>query len=139
MVLKLRELFDSAVDELPFECELTAEEFDAYGFELAAPISLRGLAVNRARVVTLKMRAEFTAKLVCDRCLDEFERDFAYDFEHTLVRELAGNDDEDYVVCPNDLLDVSQLAAADIKLELPTKILCSEDCEGFGELSFGEC
>ena len=135
MVLKLRELFDGAVNELPFEGEITADEFNAYGFGLKAPIVIRGQAVNRAGIVTLKLHAQFTALLVCDRCLDEFERELSYDFEHILVRELAGDDDEEFVVCRGDKLDVTELAAADIRLELPTKILCREDCEGLGWVS----
>lgn len=51
------------------------------------------------------------------------------DFSHILVRSTSIDSDE-YVVCPNDTLDVNELAIQDLLLTLPTKTLCREDCKG---------
>ena len=51
-------------------------------------------------------------------------------FEHILVHELAGEDEEEFIVCGDYTLDLDELVAMDILLELPTRILCREDCKG---------
>ena len=51
-------------------------------------------------------------------------------FEHILVHELAGEDEEEFIVCGDYTLDLDELVAMDILLELPTRFLCREDCKG---------
>ena len=50
-----------------------------------------------------------------------------FDFEHTVVRSLNGDNDE-YVVTESDKLDMDELALTDCLLQLPSKMLCKEDC-----------
>ena len=64
-------------------------------------------------------------------------------FEHILVQKL-NTDNDDYLVCADSVLDLEELARTDILLELPTKVLCSEDCKGLcsqcgKNLNEGEC
>ena len=42
----------------------------------------------------------------------------------------AGKDEEEFIVCADDTLDLAPLVTEDILLELPTRILCREDCKG---------
>ena len=53
-------------------------------------------------------------------------------FFHVLVRELSDeeNDDGEFVVVPDEMLDVDQLVTEDILLDLPSKFLCSPNCKG---------
>jgi uncharacterized protein len=84
--------------------------------------------------------------------LEAFEREYAYDFSHTLTRVLANGEDgydgygeyDDYVVCPDNTLDMNELAISDLLLSLPSKILCKEDCAGLcmkcgANLNYGAC
>ena len=65
------------------------------------------------------------------RCFETTTRHFAPTFTHTLVRELSGDgDDEDYVVVPEERLDLDQLLTEDILLDMPSKFLCRPDCKG---------
>ena len=72
--------------------------------------------MNRAGVVTLDVGVDFTLDLTCDRCLKEFKREFVYDFTHTLVRELHG-DNDDYVVCENNVLELEDVDENKIRWE----------------------
>lgn len=146
MKLMLKEIFETASSRRDFECELY--EIDAHlpvGFALRSPLSLRGNVYNRAGVVTLDYSISALMTLTCDRCLLEFENVFEYDFSHILVTELNGDADEDeYVVCKNTVLELDELAISDLLLQLPSKILCREDCRGLcskcgHNLNDGDC
>jgi len=47
-------------------------------------------------------------------------------------------------VCENNILDMNDLAISDLLLQLPTKILCRDDCKGLcfvcgQDLNEGSC
>lgn len=150
MKIHLKELFDIEGDSKEIDCLIKPEEIknelgEYSSYDFTVPIRLNGRVFNRAGIVTLDYEAGFTLALVCDRCLKEFEREFDYDFHHTLVRGLQNEDlSDEYVVCEDNVLDLNELAMADIILQLPTKILCKEDCKGLcfrcgQDLNEGSC
>lgn len=144
MKVQLKELFElvGQVKDIDYSIELSElEEYDSYNF--ATPVRICGKAENRAGVVTLRYSAEFTLNQVCDRCLKEFTQGFNYQFEHILVRSTNTGSDE-FVVCGDNILDMNGLAISDLLLQLPTKILCREDCKGLcpkcgKDLNEGNC
>lgn len=144
MLLKLRQLFDREGEKKDIFLDIPLEELGIYSGvgTFLTPVSLRGKAVNRAGVVTLSYNIRFTLRHLCDRCLNEFDREYDEDFEHILVKSTSS--DDEYVVCPNDTLDVNELAVSDLLLSLPAKILCREDCKGLcpvcgQDLNVAEC
>lgn len=134
MILQLKQLFEIDGQTLDInESVSPAELQDTPLYEaFAAPVEISGRVRNRAGVVTLEYTVKILLHRTCDRCLEAFDREYAYDFSHTLTRSLANGDDEyeDYIVCPDNTLDMNELAVTDLLLELPTKILCKEDCAG---------
>lgn len=130
MVLQLKQLFDIVGENKSFEYEIPLIDLKPYeSYPFISPIAISGTLVNRAGVVTLDFSVNFTMKLNCDRCLCEFEREFSYSFQHILVRSLNTNNDE-YIVCAENTLDLDELAISNLLLQLPSKILCREDCKG---------
>lgn len=145
MLLKLKQLFDRDGDKRDLYLDIPLEELGIYsGFgTFVTPISLRGKIENRAGVVTMQYNSLFTIRHLCDRCLNEFDREYSMDFEHILIRTVCYDEDE-YVQCPDDTLDVNELAISDLLLSLPSKILCKEDCKGLcpvcgKNLNTGDC
>lgn len=131
MVLKLKQIFDIVGEQQPINYNIELDylkPFESYSF--ISPIAINGTLVNRAGVVTLDFSVTFTMKLNCDRCLCEFEREYNYDFSHILVRNLNNDDNDEFIACPDNTLDLNELAVSDIILQLPSKILCKEDCKG---------
>ena len=137
MILQLKQIFEGQKQLLDFETEIPCEEleqlepYDTY----AAPVRIKGSVKNRAGVITLDMNVAASLEQTCDRCMKAFVREYSYDPSHTLVTALDNEEDEgyeydDYVTCPDKTLDVSELALTDLKLGMPTKILCKEDCKG---------
>lgn len=145
MILQLKQLFDIPGEVRSVAFDISLEEINEAQLSevFVTPISVSGQAENRARVVTFDFNCTFTLAHFCDRCLKEFNREYSFDFSHTLVRSTNSQND-DYVVCENNTLDINELAISDLLLQLPTKILCREDCKGLcyvcgQDLNDGEC
>ncbi len=133
MVINLKQLYNVVGEKLTLDYTVDEERLKSVkGYTFSNPISVKGTVMNRAGVVLLKYNAEFTLHVFCDRCLDEFEREYSYEFSHVLVRSLNSNDDEydEYIVTEADKLDMDELAVTDCLLQLPSKTLCKEDCKG---------
>lgn len=131
MVIDLKQLYNITGERLALDYTANAERLaEIKGYSFSNPITIKGAIVNRAGVVMLKYTAAFTLHACCDRCLTEFDRDYSFDFEHILVRSLNGDDDDEYIVTESDKLDMDELAVMDCLLQMPSKMLCKEDCRG---------
>ena len=130
MVINLKQLYDIIGENVNIDYTVDAQKLDSIkGYSFSRPVTIKGAIVNRAGVVTLKYTAAFTLHACCDRCLIEFDRDYSFDFEHILVRSLNSDNDE-YVVTESDKLDMDELVLSDCLLQLPSKMLCKDDCLG---------
>lgn len=130
MSIDLKQLFEIVGDVLKLDYNLDLNEYELFGTKpFFVPIKVVGQFENKAGVLFLNFTATFNIRVNCDRCLDEFEREFKYSFEHILVTELNTDNDE-YIVVPHRLLDLDDLVLSDILLNLPSKLLCKEDCRG---------
>lgn len=97
----------------------------------ASPVKVQGSIENHAGLVTLDMQITFSLLVTCDRCLKETVQDFSYHEEHTVVRRLESEDEEEnYVIAQAESIDPEEIAMTDLLLELPSKMLCREDCKG---------
>lgn len=133
MIIDLKQLYNVAGEKLAFDYTVDKEKLDSVkGYSFSDPITIKGAVVNRAGIVMLDFKADFTLHACCDRCLIEFERSFSFEFSHILVRSLNSSGDEydDYIVTESDKLDMDELALTDCLLQLPSKMLCKEDCKG---------
>ncbi|MCD7803830.1 MAG: DUF177 domain-containing protein [Oscillospiraceae bacterium] len=150
MLLKLKPLFDGEDGERPVEIDIPQSDMDKYKGvgEFITPVTLRGKTVCRAGIVTLSYNLDYTVSHICDRCLAEFTRRYNQDYTHILVRGDEDNenlpDDDEYVYCSGETLDLNELAISDLLLSVPTKILCREDCKGIcptcgKNLNDGDC
>ena len=147
MKMDLKQLFDLIGEKQEFDCDFDFSKERLYGTApFTHPVRVTGKIENRAGVVRLVFSVKSVLSLQCDRCLKAFEKAMDYSFSHIMVRELSNTDDEefDYVVCADGMLDLEELARADLMLELPTKVLCREDCKGLcpkcgKDLNLGSC
>ena len=133
MIIELKRLYDIVGERIDIDYVLDADTLNNIkGHSFSKPLTVKGAAVNRAGVVTLKYKAEFTLRDGCDRCLEEFDREYSLDVEHILVRSLNNSDydGDEYIVTESDKLDMDELSLTDCLLRLPSKTLCREDCLG---------
>ena len=131
MQLDLKKLFESGDQPLNFQYDLDLTDLEQGGEKpFGTPVALKGRVVNRAGIVTLTYSADVAYSTKCARCLEPIQDAMHMEFTHTVVRQLNQESDDDYIVVPNGLLDMDELATDDISLELPIRVVCSEDCKG---------
>ncbi len=144
MNIQLRQLFDIVGECVNIDYSISQEELkDINAYSFASPVVIKGKIQNRAGVVKLTYESRAELALECDRCLTQFVREYCFSFEHIVVAS-ANSDDDEYVICENNVLDLNELAVSDLLLQLPTKILCKDDCKGLcytcgHNLNEGEC
>lgn len=144
MIIHLKQLYQNPGEVQPIDCTVPLDKLSDYkGIIFSMPIAVKGSIENHAGVVYLKYSADFALKLCCDRCLKEFERNFSFSFEHIVVRSVQNENDE-YIVSDGDKLDLDELVVSDLLLQLPTKVLCRDDCRGLcyicgADLNESEC
>ena len=145
MTIDLRTYYLGSSDTL-------CETLDLSGMELGgvkpfcAPVEIQGELNGSADSVELRGKAVYQLTMPCDRCFELTAQKRETEFFHILVRELSDEEDEDgeFVVVPDDQLDLDQLLTEDILLDLPSKFLCSPDCKGLcpicgKNLNQGDC
>ena len=110
--------------------------FDDFEYSTYKPlkngVDVKGRAYCKADVVYLDLNIRFDFFGVCDRCAEDFEREYSFDVNKVVVEKLDNDDDDfdDFVVADNSKLDLDDFVYQEIQLFLPQKMLCSDDCKG---------
>lgn len=145
MLFDLKEVFvtDGASASLNYELDLSSVELDGI-YPFTSPVVVSAAAQNTAGIVTLTLHVEFDYSRPCDRCFDELTRRLTYTFSHKLIESIEGEDNDDYIETPDFNLELDELITSDILLELPSKFLCKQDCQGLCQkcghnLNLGDC
>lgn len=131
MLLNLKELFETPGKVLPFSHSLNLSDIKKWGRQaVSAPVAIAGTISNHLDVITVQYTACFEQDATCDRCTTLFHFPQNYSFEHTIVRKLYNEGNDDYIMIPDAILNIDEMAQADVVLELPNRLLCSESCKG---------
>lgn len=145
MKLNIRQVFNIVGERKTLDLKIPLQELESiHGFTFSTPVSIKGEIYNRADVVNLEFTITCKLSLLCDRCLTPFEREYSYNFKHTVVRSATKNQDDEYIIADGDFIDVTDIAICDLLLQLPMKILCKDDCKGLcqhcgANLNDGDC
>lgn len=147
---KVRDL--SAVEELSDYPSLAALQ-ESGECTFLEPLHLQ-LAVSREYDhIRAEGRVETRARLVCSRCLAEYETDIVSPFTIFYLRSEEGGQDEEVELAEQDLIsvayegdeiDFTDEIAEQVLVEIPFKPLCREECKGLcpqcgTDLNTAEC
>ena len=131
MIIELESIFNTDGSSYEFDYELSLSHISVSGVNpLKSPVKVKGVVKNNTGIVTLNAHVELIYSAVCDRCAEETEKTFNYDFSHNLIASLSNEDNDDFLVVSDMRLDLDELIEEDVNLELPTKFLCNDDCKG---------
>ncbi len=132
MILNIKDILNIPGTSQEFDFSVPEERLALVrGYVFHTPVQVKGKIENRAGVVMLTMQTAFSLLVTCDRCLKETVQTFCYDEKHCVVRFLQDEDqEENYVVAKAEKIDIAEIAVADLLLQLPSKLLCKEDCKG---------
>ena len=132
MKINLINLLNGERDSLSIDYTLDLSNliYSSYN-PIKEPVSIKGRLYSKSYVLYLDLKIEFRFYGLCDRCTDEIEKDFTITVNKIIVEELQNIDnDDDYIVVDNQILDLDELVNEEISLSLPSKILCSDECKG---------
>ena len=129
--INIRSLLERPNERRTLSLELDAETAALYGVQCRVLPTIEGLLENRAGVLMLTYTLRCVLLQTCDRCLAETEQPIEADFSHVIVTETASEqNDAEYLLAPDAMLDLAETAMTDLRLSMPTKTLCKPDCAG---------
>lgn len=131
MQIQLEQIFNIEGSKKEFDHSFVPDYALSDDISLDTPgVAISGKIENNTGIVSLSATASFSATVVCSRCAEEYKKDFKLYFEHLLANNLVNDENDDYIVVENSVLDLDALICEDIVLSLPNKFLCREDCKG---------
>ena len=133
MLLDLSKIIACPGASVSFSTSLDLSDL-RYGtsYPVSEPVLATGTVRNTAGVLMMTGSITTCIHGICDRCASEFDRDIDFPIDVVLVTELANEENEDEWVFPleGDSADLDDIVRTVFVLNLDSKLLCKEDCEG---------
>ena len=133
MLLGLSKIIDCPGASVPFSTSVDLSDL-CYGvsYPVSEPVLAEGAVRNTAGVLVMKGEISTTIHGVCDRCAADFDRYVEFPLDVVLVTELSNEENEDEWVFPleGDSADLDDIVRSVFVLNLDSKLLCMEDCQG---------
>lgn len=122
-------------------------------WKIAGNLDIRGSVDNKDGYLLLEGKVSGLLNGQCSRCLSEVEHKLDIDFSEKLLYQADqsrfsdwefGEVEAEYTIYDGDIFDFTDLLVENIIDELPSKILCREDCQGLcphcgHNLNEGQC
>ena len=129
--IPVRELLVRPDERRTVSVTIDAETAEQYGIACRELPHAEGMLENRAGVLMFTYRLTCVPEAECDRCLSPAVLQIDEQFSHVVVTETAAEqNDAEYLLAPDAVLNLAEAVMTDLRLSLPTKILCSPDCKG---------
>ena len=133
MLLGLSKIIDCPGQSVSFSVSIDLSDL-RFGncFPVTEPVKAEGTVRNTAGVLVMTGSVTTCLHGVCDRCADNFTRDVDVPLNVVLVTELASEENEDEWVFPleGDSADLEDIIRTVFVLNMDSKLLCKEDCQG---------
>ena len=135
MKLDMRQILSGEKSKLEFDLATVAEEEEVLAelfpdVEFHTPVSVRGNVKNMSGYMVLTVNSDLSFTSDCARCTKPVDSEISLFFE----REIAGRDtskeNDDYIFIEDKKLDIFEPLTEQLLLEMPSRLLCSEDCKG---------
>ena len=133
VTLDLRPLLRGETDHISIDYTLVPERIPGVDF---GPASVKGEVRDNGGYIRLTLSASVDYSSHCARCLEPISDKFTLDFERTvsdektLSAEALEEDDGEYALMHEGMLEIDEELLEELLLCFPTKLLCSEDCPG---------
>ena len=134
--LNLFDLFTSKGKTKEEELEYSLESFDlaytTYPVVKKSPIKLRLEAFETGKI-RVNGSFEIVLSIPCDRCLEDVNEEISCDFDTVLLSEeirSRSDDAEETSFLEGNEFDVYEFVNLHVLMNLPSKVLCREDCKG---------
>ena len=133
MLLGLSKVIDCPGASVTFSTSVDLSDL-CYGvsYPVSEPVMAEGTVRNTAGVLVMTGEISTCIHGICDRCANTFDRDVRIPIDVVLVTEMANEENEDEWVFPleGDSADLDDIVRTVFVLNLDSKLLCKEDCQG---------
>ena len=133
MRLGLSQIIDRPGESISYSTVVDLSDLQ-YGTScpVTEPVLASGTVRNTAGVLVMKGMITTTIHGICDRCTAAFDRDVEIPIDAVLVTELANEENEDEWVftLEGDSADLEDIVRTVFVLNMDSKMLCSDDCQG---------
>ena len=131
MVLDIKRIVNTPGGRIDFRFEQDFSDVDFGGVCPAVrPVLVVGQVRNIAGMLRLDLELDTTLVAVCDRCGEAFDEPFHLACEYLLAEELEDEENDEILLLENDTVNVGELSREVFILNMPTKLLCREECKG---------
>ncbi len=113
--------------------ELTSISEGSEVVPIVQPPKITGKIVNLdGNTLKFTGSAELVMRMPCSRCMEDVDVPVKLEFSQTFVPEESGDSDrdEDAETFAEYRLDLTDFVMGEIRLGIPMKVLCREDCKG---------
>ena len=142
MIIDINKLKKAGItsQDFEFKFDFPAQRIEGLGLEIINPCKIFGRIDVMNREVYVDAKIVFTVAGQCFRCLDDLKKDITADFKE----EYSERPTEEQYGYRSGMLDLTCGAEEAILLNLPTTLLCREDCKGLcsscgANLNEGDC
>ena len=127
---------------VPEEEAVLAELFPDVEFH--TPVSVKGNVKNMSGYMVLTVNSDLSFTSDCARCTKPVDGKIELFFEREIASGDTDRENDDYIFIEDKKLDIFEPLTEQVLLEMPSRLLCSEDCKGLcpkcgKNLNEGEC
>jgi uncharacterized protein len=136
IILNLKEVRYGKTD---FQIKSTSEELELENIEypLSSTITTHIKIYKNRNNYEMKLDSDFSLKLTCSRCLNEFEKQFQEtaifylkEGVESFSKDYEFSEEDAYTIFfTEDQIDVAPLIREQVLLSIPLKPLCSDSCQ----------
>lgn len=135
MLLDMKPILDGEKKKLDFSMSLTEEDCKAYtglfpDLCFAFPIEVTGEVKNMSGYMVLYESACVKFNAPCARCAEPTDSELSLSLEKSIATGDVSRDNDEYIFIEDMKLNITAPLFEEMLLEMPSKILCREDCRG---------
>ena len=132
MNLELSRVIKGLQKQADFECDLELEKSFLESIECVNASAIKAFGnvkkIDRRYELTLSYSGDLVFE--CHRCLKNVNISLENTVERVLVTSNESDENEEFILIEDGVLELSSVVEEDITLNLPLQILCNEDCAG---------
>ena len=130
-LLSVKNLFRQDVGAMEtFEIDEKGEQFDFPEEIEVASVKGKATAIKLEDTVAVSAKLTADTTLICDRCLDNFEREINFSFEREYTIDRKDESEDGLYVDKYGNVDPSGPIHDELLLSVPTQNFCRVDCPG---------
>lgn len=131
MILDLKDVLVTPEGVAEFSFPLDLADFTLHGNKpITTAVAVEGNVTNHGGALVLEGHCVGELSLQCDRCLKEYKAQKIVNLNSLVADHLEDEENDEILLLEGTCLDLEQVASVAFILELDTKSLCSDQCEG---------